>query len=193
VLPGRILGSVAVGGGSVWVTNDDYVGRVFELDARSGTLTRTIALGGLATGVATSPGAVWVTLADRDLLVRIDPSTGRVVARVRVGVDPSAVVTAGGRVFTANDNGGSVSEVDVRSNRVIERAIRVGPRAIALAATATRVYVVSDPRHLAIVAFDIAHPSRMTRIRLPSRPLALAPIGRRLAIVSPKGLIVLRR
>jgi hypothetical protein len=174
VLPGRILGSVALGGGSVWVTNDDYLGRVFEVGARTGTLTRTIAVGGLATGVATSPGAVWVTLADRDLLVRIDPSTGRVVARIRVGTDPSAVVTAAGRVFTANDNGGTVSEVDARSNQVIARATHVGPRASALA------------------ALDIADPGRRTSIGLPSTPLALARIRRGLAIVTPQGLIVRR-
>jgi hypothetical protein len=190
VLPGDITGAVAVGAGAVWITNGDYDGRLFRVDPATARLTATIPLDGLASGVATTPGAVWVTLSNRDLLERIDPSSGRVVARIPVGRGPFAVAAAGDRIWVANDGDGTVSEIDARSNQIVAKAIQVGLRAFAIAASGTRVWVVSNTRRHTVVSFDRRAPRRCTSVRIAAAPQGLAVAGHRVALITPSALHV---
>jgi YVTN family beta-propeller protein len=185
VLPGLAAGGVAVGEGDVWITNGDYRGRLFRIDGASGRRLTTIPLDGLASGVATTAGAVWVTLSDRGLLERVDPSSGRVVARVRVGRSPFAVAAEASHVWVANESDGTVSEVDAGSNRVVA-TIRVGPRAFAIAASRARVSVVSDYRRHVIVSFDPSAPGRQTRVRVAVAPQGLVVSGRALTVIGAR-------
>ena len=72
--------NIAFGHDSVWVICFDD-GAVVQIDAAARAVTgRPIRVGSGAYGVAVAPNAVWVTTTDG--VVRIDPDTRRVVARI---------------------------------------------------------------------------------------------------------------
>jgi DNA-binding beta-propeller fold protein YncE len=169
-LPGVIAGSLAVTDGTVWVANGDYAGRVYKLDAHTARLLATIRLGGLASGVATSADAVWVSLANCSQVVRIDPKRSRIVARLPVGAGAFNLAVAAGRVWVAND--GTVSEIDAHTNRVLRSAIQIGTRAAGIAATSDRIFV-SDPDHNQVISFAPSTPNHQTRYHAPGHPIHL--------------------
>jgi len=65
---------VALGEGSVWVANSSD-GSLTRIDAVSGAVIKTIALGAGATDVVAGAGAVWVSDEAGDRVFRIDPSS----------------------------------------------------------------------------------------------------------------------
>ncbi len=89
--------------------------------------------GGEGPGPTTSAGSnPNAALADRDRVVRINPSTKQVVAAIPAAKDPSGLALGEGSVWVANSRDDSVSRIDPVGNRVTG-VIRVGrsPRAIA--------------------------------------------------------------
>ena len=54
-----------------------------------------------------------------NLVLRIDPREGRVVAQIPVGRGGSAIAIAGGSVWVANEFDGTVSRIDPRTNSVV--------------------------------------------------------------------------
>jgi DNA-binding SARP family transcriptional activator/ABC-type branched-subunit amino acid transport system substrate-binding protein len=81
------LGSLAVGGGAVWVADPDG-GSVWRVDAGPENVQRTIPLGPGVSWVAFGEGAVWATNEVTGAVHRIDPSTyrARVVSRMAAPV-----------------------------------------------------------------------------------------------------------
>ena len=110
-------GGVAVQDGTVWAAAG---GRLFRLDA-TGNVVATVAVGPTATSVFASRSAVWVTRASSRLgqLVRVDPRSNRVVARISMGGGPGSVVSALGSVWVANSGPSSLMRIDPRTNRVV--------------------------------------------------------------------------
>ena len=76
---------LAAGEGAVWAL--DYEGqRLLRIDAEKSRLTGEFPLEqGLGDGVTVGGGAVWVTQRVRGTVRRIDPETGKVIARIRLG------------------------------------------------------------------------------------------------------------
>jgi YVTN family beta-propeller protein len=74
----------------------------------------------------TGAGSVWQTDYENDVLVRIDPVTGTVVASIPVGSAPEGVAVTAGSVWVADEHDGSVARVDPATNRVVA-TIFVGP------------------------------------------------------------------
>jgi streptogramin lyase len=73
----------------------------------------------VAGAIATRAGGDSVsTEVGRNTLVRIDPTTNRVVAVVEVGTFPGATAVAGDRVWTYNFADSTVSEIDAKTNDV---------------------------------------------------------------------------
>jgi DNA-binding beta-propeller fold protein YncE len=107
------------GEGALWVANydDDTVSVVSPGSADA----ETIALGGACgpLGIATGFGSVWVVCYWRQELVRLDPSTRRIVARIPVGSGPLSVSTGGGAVWVTNRDSRTVSRIDPRSNATV--------------------------------------------------------------------------
>jgi serine/threonine-protein kinase len=95
-------GSVAVGGGAVWVT-DQLGDRLVEVDPKTGRVVKRIAVGRGAGGVAVGAGSVWVAAAVDHTVTRVDPSTGRVVGTVHVAESPQAVAVGGGLLWVVGD------------------------------------------------------------------------------------------
>ncbi len=109
--------SVAVGEGSVWVTNalDRSVSRIDP--GTSGVLQR-IDVGGDPSGIAVGAGAVWVANSLDGTVSRIDPQTNREVQTIPVGVTPTAIAASGSAVW--------VTSAEERSRHEDRR--RSGPR-----------------------------------------------------------------
>lgn len=133
-----------------------------------GTTTPT---GGVAAiAVAATPTAVWVADAgsiavfgphayDEPRLVRIDPITGRVVARISAGYLRGDVAVGPGAVWAATFEthvGGIVARVDPRTDRVVAR-IRAGTWPRALAVSGNTVWIADSApfyRRGALVSLD---------------------------------------
>src|SRR5262245_11426509 len=81
---------------------------------------RTIRVGSEPYNVAQGFGSVWVTVARG--LVRLDPATGAVIARIDVGGRPWGVATGGGAVWIANQEDSTVSPIDPSTNAIVWRA-----------------------------------------------------------------------
>jgi streptogramin lyase len=76
---------------------------------------------------AAGAGAVWVPVTGNGTVARVDPASGAVTARVRVGPETSgpgdldSAVFEGGAVWAASDAGGTVARVDPATNAVTAR------------------------------------------------------------------------
>ena len=73
----------------------------------------------LAHGAHKSPPV----LAAANELARIDPTTKKVDAVVNVGLNPVVSAGSGQRVWVYSEGSGKISEIDTRTNRVIERTL----------------------------------------------------------------------
>jgi YVTN family beta-propeller protein len=86
--------------------------------------------------VAFGDGAVWVTSSSSDAVLRINPTTSKVQATIRVGSGPRGIAFGADRVWVANREDGTVSTIDPRSNRV--GTLHLGFRPAAVAAVEQR-------------------------------------------------------
>jgi ABC-type branched-subunit amino acid transport system substrate-binding protein/predicted Ser/Thr protein kinase len=129
----RRAADIAAGAGAVWLKAD---GKLSRMDPRTGAILSTTKLpsGGEYPGdvpaqnwgypqVAVGSGAVWVINENRTVS-RVDPATGKVVARINV----DAVTLAAGREgvwFLSGDETRLVGSIDPRTNRLGQK-IKVG-------------------------------------------------------------------
>jgi virginiamycin B lyase len=113
----------------------------------------TIAVAAAPTQVTVAAGAVWVGGWDTGTLVRVDPATNRVAARIPVGraqESPIAIAATARAVWVVDFGDAQVLRVDPATNRVVAR-IPVRGGAGGIAAGAGAVWVTSgeggDQRH----------------------------------------------
>ena len=69
-------------------------------------------------------GRVWVTDTSSGSVVKIDPRTRQVVARIPAGSDPTALAYGGGHLWVTNSGDGTVDRIDPATQDV--QAVRVG-------------------------------------------------------------------
>jgi YVTN family beta-propeller protein len=121
----------------VWVTNPDE-DTVSRIDPATNTVTGTFSSGGsLPIGIASTPGAVWVSNhhaddSGRGSVVRLDPSSGAVVATITLGAEtfaggPGGMTVAAGSVWVSVPNLGAVARIDPASNEVSSLIPMDGP------------------------------------------------------------------
>jgi YVTN family beta-propeller protein len=109
---------------SLWVHEPTSLVRV---DLASSAVTGTIPLPWMEYGYdTTGAGSIWQTDNEKDVLVRIDPVTGKVVTRFPVAAAPAGVAVTEGSVWVANEHNGSVQRIDPTTNKVVA-TIPVGP------------------------------------------------------------------
>jgi hypothetical protein len=143
--------ALAMAGATAWVpagtsTTLWRVDRAAERVAGSVRLDRTL-LGPV--GAAALDGTVWVSCCafqhgprPAGMLLRVDTSRNRVVARLPVADGPLAVTAGAGAVWVATARGG-VLRVDPASNRVAGRvALAAGSRVEAITATPGAIWAV---------------------------------------------------
>ena len=94
-VPAAALTSIAVGAGSVWVT-DPEEGELWRIDPGRVPVERTISLGQGASDVSYGDGSVWVSNQFTGTVSRIDPRTNRVTETVPVGNTPGRLAVGDG-------------------------------------------------------------------------------------------------
>ena len=88
---------IALGGDAVWVGGAN--GQVWKLDPVTGSGLLTLRVVPDVSGVAFGEGSLWVTSFDRKELVRVNPATGEVQARVALHGPAEDVVVHDGLVW----------------------------------------------------------------------------------------------
>ena len=159
-VPSAGLGYVAVGGGSLWVSESES-GAVSRWRLPTLELQERYRLegGALPLEVGYGRGSAWVALVHTGELLRIDAASGR-GARVPVGEGPGGPPTSGfGSIWTTSSEG-TVWRVDAVTGRA-RAIVRVGELPFGLAIGAGAVWVANhddgtvdriDPRTDQVVA-----------------------------------------
>ncbi|MDO5631885.1 MAG: YncE family protein [Paracoccus sp. (in: a-proteobacteria)] len=155
------FGIAASGDGGVFVT-DWYGGRLTRLDAGLRPVW-TAGTGAAPAGVAISDDGALVATADRDddQLSIFDAVSGQRLAQVKTaGAHPFAVVFHGGRLWTADVQGNSVSVIDPQTGLLIGQ-VKTGSHPYGVAFAGGRGFVtnqyaasvtVFDPETLSVIA-----------------------------------------
>jgi YVTN family beta-propeller protein len=97
---------------------------VARIDPKTNRVTARIAVGKGPEGVATSPGAVWVSNANGPTVSRIDPGTNKVVATIRLAparacCERTAIVASASGVWATVPKLGAVVRIDPATNKVV--------------------------------------------------------------------------
>lgn len=139
---------LAFGSGSVWVASP-LTGIVARINPGSSTVSGSIhvpARRGALKEIAVGEGALWISsndiVADQYGVFRIDPASGKLVAKIRLRLGAQGVAAGEGAVWVANPLGDTVSQIDPSTNRVV-RTIRIGKDPIAVAAGEGAVWVTN--------------------------------------------------
>lgn len=111
----------ALDDGTIWQVDDDEARELAVLDD------------GFPSSVAIGFGSLWVTDVVADRVLRIDPSTGDVLARIDVGTAPTAVAVGQDAVWVANFNDATVTRIDPVTDESSGDAVIVGGKPGALA------------------------------------------------------------
>ena len=155
----RTPSAVTVAGGSVWV--NDVGRRLQRLSRGSGDPVGRVSLGrsSSADGLTAYRGSIWAASGADDQVLRIDPASGAVRARIAIAAapgervaGPSSVAGGFGSVWVTDTLSGTISRVDPRLNAVTA-TIRVGARPTRVAAGEGAVWVL-DAGRAAIVRID---------------------------------------
>ena len=150
-------GGLAVGEGSVWVTDADSP-TLLRVDARYGSVDKIPlpAKSGGAAGVSVGAGSVWVAQGNSRVL-RIEPRTGRVLHRFDVPY-ASDVVQGDGKAWVVSSLSGIVRRIDPATNQ-ITGSVRVRPE-ICCAAVGGGFVWIGTKDNRTVWKFDgLANPS----------------------------------
>jgi YVTN family beta-propeller protein len=107
---GRNLGRLIVTHGMVWVVRDDYDksrgGELIRIDPATNTVAGRTLLGKNMCGgfgIVAAKDAIWISADAQGTVIRIDPATGRLVARIRMKGAPIGPVIAHDAVWVVNE------------------------------------------------------------------------------------------
>jgi DNA-binding beta-propeller fold protein YncE len=183
---GGAPGPIALGGGRVWIADEDGAG-VTAVNAEGGRVYRR----GLAPQAAplrlgVGAGGLWVSSASSGNVRRIDLGSLRVDPAIAVGRGPAGVTVANGLVWVANSRGDTVTKVDPSIHSVLGDPIEVGGRPGGIDAGTSTVWVASATED-AVTRIDLASGEREgAPIEVGSEPGAVA-VGREAVWVADNG------
>jgi DNA-binding beta-propeller fold protein YncE len=137
-------GAIVVGGGRVWVADDDGAG-VTAINPRGGRIyKRRIPPLAAPLRLAVGAGAVWVSSASTGAVRRIDLTTATAGAPIAVGRGPAGVTVGGGLVWVANSRSEAVTRVDPSIRAILGDPISVGARPGGIDAGTSTVWVANS-------------------------------------------------
>jgi hypothetical protein len=173
--------------GSLWVTlgSNAYplttrtlvLGQLMRIDTATSAVTTT-PIDGVAAGVALGDGAVWVSsiLLEPTSILRIDPATKRVVARVETGHPVSGPMAYGESGLWVANNDGYLTHIDSRTNKVVGNFEIGSPEWAAMLVVGKDLWI-SAPLDNIIARFDPAAGAVASTVRAGSRPQVFALLG----------------
>jgi serine/threonine-protein kinase len=134
---------LAIGDGSVWATSA-AAGTLSRIDPQTRQVVgRPFRLDKGVSGVTVAAGSIWVSSPSRGEVLRVDPADGRVIGRIEVGGRPGAIVSGGGRVWVADDDGAGVTAINTAGGQVFKRGLPPHVAPLRLAVGAGAVWVSS--------------------------------------------------
>jgi streptogramin lyase len=138
VLPVRVH-SLAAHGDSVWALGE---GRreLYQFSGSPARLVRRIETGADPDGVAVGAGAVWVTNAGDDTVMRLDLRTQRRTL-IRVPDGPSKIAVRGNSVWVTCREGDRLARIDARTRHLVYPTLRLRGDPFALAVDSRFVWV----------------------------------------------------
>jgi YVTN family beta-propeller protein len=168
------VAGLADGAGSVWYTTSkgrlsriepayDSTAPVASLGAHGGRFARPVR------PAAVGFGSVWVVDAS-GLVARVSPATGKVIAKVQVGTNATAIAAGEGAVWVASPLDDTVSQIDP-TNAVTTIPVGHGPTGLAVGAGAVWV---TDRYDDTVQRIDPKTGSVVTTIPVGSSPEAIA-------------------
>lgn len=143
---GEAPNSMASAGGAVWVANADS-GHVVRIDPVTNSVKQRVGLGRVAQ-IRSVDDSLWVTCPNKDVgrwddgendLVRLDPNTGTIIARIPTHRASLAIASSPQGLWIAPVGG--VARIDMTTNRIVE-SIDVAGVAFAAAAGPDAVWVL---------------------------------------------------
>jgi dienelactone hydrolase len=137
---GTIASGVATDGGATWVGSYSE-DRVAPLDTTTGkvALGRAVVVPG-PSGMVMAADALWVSSGATGQLFRIDPSDGRVIARIDDRTQPGLISTDAGSIWTVDADGTGVTRIDPKTNAVDHVSVQLAsPTALGIGAGAVWV------------------------------------------------------
>ncbi|HZT02259.1 MAG TPA: hypothetical protein VFA39_08370 [Steroidobacteraceae bacterium] len=112
-------GGITTSPDSVWLIIDRK-GTLARIDPSSGRLRQDIHVPGGSYNPLYSAGRIWVTRADGAEVTVVHAATGIVSASVRTGPNPRFLTSGAGAVWTLNQGDGSVTRIDMKTQRVVQ-------------------------------------------------------------------------
>ena len=153
--PPHLIGSVALGGRSIGVTNDGSSiwvaafakGQVARVDPNTRSV-QWIAVPSAPTNVLFDHGSIWVTtypdyISGNGGLSRIDPATNSVQSSVTGFTGPMGLVSDGSFLWVSNSGAGTVSKFDPTTNQIVA-TVRVGGNPQEMVFDGRFVWVTND-------------------------------------------------
>jgi YVTN family beta-propeller protein len=138
--------AIAAVNGTLWVTTSSG-GPLVRIEPGGGpsqTRTTNVPVDTQLAEVAADANGVWASAPTAGQLMRVDPKTNQVVARVDVGSSPDSVAIGEGGVWVANRlDAGTVTRVDPAGDRVVTR-VPVGSRPDQVAVGEGSVWVANS-------------------------------------------------
>jgi streptogramin lyase len=135
VLAAAIAAAILFGATAAGARNGERTGGRLHVVA-------AIDVGGAPSSIVAAAGAIWVSTG-RQGVVRIQPATGRVAARIRPGGAVVALAAGFGAVWALDVVGDRLLEIDPHANRVRRRS-RVGQMPTGLAVGHGHVWIASQ-------------------------------------------------
>lgn len=125
-------GSVAVGGGSVWVVFGNST--LARINPSSGRVSGTGFAGNRPSGIVYAEGSVWVANRGDATVYKFNPATfeSGPVSTPTVGRQPSAIAYGEGSIWVTNAGDGTVTRIDPASNSGSTISVGKRPSAIAV-------------------------------------------------------------
>lgn len=112
-------GCIAVSDSGVWfVGNEDGHSSTLVHLSPNGHTLRKIIVGRDSAVVNLGFGSVWVTSSGENKLYRINPQSGKIVARIAVAAQPRFTAIGAGSVWVLSQSNGSVTRINPASNTV---------------------------------------------------------------------------
>jgi YVTN family beta-propeller protein len=148
--------AIAAQGDSLYVA--PYAGQLARLNAATGRIESQVDPNALPAGLAVGDGAVWLTDADADNVIRVDP-TG-VMNRIGVGHEPNGIAVGGGGIWVADTGDDKLLRIDPGTVSVTD-GVPVGDAPVGVTFGAGSIWVANsgdgtvsriDPHNLHVIA-----------------------------------------
>ena len=131
-------------------------------------------------------GSIWVSVYGDDTELRIDPSTRKVLARIKTGIAPCGIAVGGGAVWVEDYGGNDVARIDPETNKATRIKVGGAPYDVTYAAGAAWVTNYGDDTVSRIDAKSL----KVRTIKVDTSPVGVAPAGGAVWVTSKTGDVI---